>query len=152
MINQPNIYQVAINYLAQEKQTLTRNVPPAIATLIEWRSQTYIGSIQEVASKYSKEIVLLSKSSQPIPEELIKALAELDKGRLNLSAETTLDLEGRLYVLRRVGDILQQMTVDQLDYVERHQIAIIEDNTGDVVTHTQPKRYISPEAMGPSRN
>ncbi|MCH8329755.1 MAG: hypothetical protein IIB81_05200, partial [Nanoarchaeota archaeon] len=49
MTNQPDIYQVARNYLALEKQTLTRNVPPAIAALIEWRVQTYIGSIQEVA-------------------------------------------------------------------------------------------------------
>jgi|GEM_PF-1366885 hypothetical protein len=152
MTNQPNWHQVAQNYLAQEKQNLARNIPPATAALIYWKSQPYIGGIQEIAPEYSREIVLLSKSSDSIPEGLRKAIAELDRGRLSLSVEPTLDLEGRLHVLRRVGDMLQQMTADQLDYVKGHQIAIIEENTGDIVTPAQPKLYISPEAMGPSRN
>ena len=152
MTNQPDMYQFARHYLAQEKQTLTRNVPPAIAALIGWRSQTYIGSIQEVASEYSQEIVLLSKSSQPIPEELRKAISELDKDRLHLTAETMLDLEGKLHILRKVGDILQKMTADQLKYMEGLPQAVIDGFSWDITTETESHRYMDLENMGSSRN
>jgi len=119
MTDQTDWYNVARNYLALEKQNLARTVPPLIAALIEWKGQTYVGGIQTAAPEYSEEIVLLSKSPQPINEQLRKAIAELDKGRLCLSAEPLLDLEERLHILRRVGNKLQQMTADQIDYVEK---------------------------------
>lgn len=151
-MNQPDWYQVARNYLTQEKRSSSRNIPPTIVALIEWKGQTYVGGIQEVAPEYSKEIVLLSKSSHPIPKELKNAIAELDKDRLSLSAGTMLDLEGRLHVLRRVGDRLQQMTAGQMHYMERQPKTIVEENTGEIITASQPKRYISPEDMGPRSN
>ncbi len=147
-----NWYQIARNYLAEEKQSLSKNVPLAIAVFVDWKGQTYIGGIQEIAHGYDKEIVLLSKSSQPIQKELIKAIINLDKCRLTLLAEPILDLEGRLHILRRVENKLQQMTPNQMNYMELKQKVIIEENTGKVVIRSQPQRYIKPEDMGSRRN
>ncbi len=152
MTNQPDWYQAAQNYLAQERQDLARNVPPATAITVTWKGQAYIGGIQQAAPEYSDEIVLLSKTSHPIREELIRAIVELDKSRLSLTVERTLNLEGRLHLLRRVGDQLQQMTADQLEYMERLRKAVIDPATGDITTETKSHRYMRLEDMGPRRN
>ena len=64
--------------------------PKPISANIYWRNDFYIGAIQEIVPEFSKEIVLLSKSSKHYSEELAQALRRLDSGRLELFAESFL--------------------------------------------------------------
>jgi len=150
MVNQPDWYQAARRIIAQGQLSLPNQDPPGVAVSVEWKNQPYIGSIQQIAPEFSDEIVLLNKSTNPIPEGLNRAINELDKDRLRLSVDPAVDLEDRLNVLRRVGDQLQYLTADQFRYIERRPISVIEDD--EVITKTKSHRYMEPEDMGPRRN
>ncbi len=65
---------------------------------------------QEIVPGFSKEIVLLSKSSSHLNQELVSAIKKLDKERLELYIDDTIGLEGRQHVLRRLDDKLVYMT------------------------------------------
>lgn len=112
--------EIAKSILEQEKSVSPYNVPEPISVLVKWKGNTYIGSIQLIAEKFSKEIVLLSKSTYILPEELVGAIKKLDKERLELYADESLDLEGRQHVIRKLDNILTFMTTQQTQYMIEH--------------------------------
>lgn len=117
---------VAKVLLQSEKSRKSLIYPEATGVLIEWQGFTYIGGIQEIAPGFSKEIVVLSKSSRPLPIYLADAVRKLDQGRLELEADEKLDLTGRQHVLRRVGSRLMYMTPQQTKYMLLHMPNIYE--------------------------
>lgn len=121
-----NWEEIAKNLLEQEKLAKQYNYPKPISAIIIWKGKSYIGSIQEIAPVLSKEIVLLSKSSSSLDKELIKAIKKLDKERLELLADDTIDLEGRQHVLRRLDNKLVYMTPEQTKYMMEHLPDIVE--------------------------
>ena len=94
--------------------------PTPTPVFVTWKGSVYIGSIQDVAPEFSDEIVLLSKSSDKLPDDLVNAIRRLDDKRLELVAEDNLDLEGRQHVLRRLNDRLKYMTSEQIEHMLKH--------------------------------
>lgn len=82
--------------------------------------------MQEIVPGFSKEIVLLSKSSSPLNKKLIDAIKKLDKERLELYAGDILDLEGRQHILKRLDNKLVYMTEEQTKYMTEHLPNIVE--------------------------
>ncbi|MFQ5850876.1 MAG: hypothetical protein ACE5JU_09845 [Candidatus Binatia bacterium] len=150
-MNPPDIFAV-IKYLAEEKERMARQKPAGIPAFIEWRDDTYVGSIQEIAPEYSREIVLLNKSPQPISEEFKNAILALDKNRLQLKAEPMFDLRARIHILRRPEERLMGLTEDQQEYLQKEGVEVTEDTTGETITAFNPKYYADPEYKGTSRN
>ena len=121
-----NWEEIAKNLLEQEKLVKQYNNPEPISVIIIWKGNNYIGSIQEIVPGFSKEIVLLSKSSSPLNKKLIDAIKKLDKERLELYAGDILDLEGRQHVLKRLDNKLVYMTEKQTKYMTEHLPNIVE--------------------------
>lgn len=114
----------AANYLITCEESLYfRNDPKPTFLLLKWRNQTYLGSIQYVPHD-SNEIVVLSKSNKPLPEQFIDALRMLQPDRLELIADDFMDLDGQLHVTRRTGNRITQMTPEQTMYMIAHPISI----------------------------
>ena len=103
-----------------------RELPYPTIILLKWREKDYLGSIQEITPTYSKEIVYLSKTSKPIPQELADALKRVEPTILELGAENFLDLEGRGHILRNLEGKLTIMTTEQTAYMLEHPIDITE--------------------------
>ncbi len=111
---------VAREFLEQERLKKPLMHPEPISVLIKWRDYTYVGGIQVIAPEFSKEIVVLSMSTYPLPIYFADAIRKLDHGRLELTADDKLDLIGRQHVLRRVENRLTHMTTDQTAYMLLH--------------------------------
>ncbi len=116
----------AVYFLEQEKIVNTCNYPKSISVIIRWRGNIYIGSIQLIEPEFSKEIVLLSKSSYIIPDKLVNAIKRIDKGRLEFDADENLDLSGRQHVLRLFENTLIHLTPQQTKYMIEHPLNICE--------------------------
>ena len=112
--------------LQDEIRKRALNKPEPVGVLVIWQDYTYIGSIQVIVPDFSKEIVVLSKSTIPLPVEFDKAIRKLDPGRLELTADDMLDLIGRQHVLRKVENSLTLMTPDQTAYMLLHPPVIME--------------------------
>lgn len=115
-----NLEDIAKNILEKEKILKACNYPAPIHVLITWKDCVYIGSIQDVVPEFSDEIVLLSKSSYKLPDNLVNAIRKLDDKRLELGADESLDLNGRQHVLRRVENRLVFMTSEQTEHIVEH--------------------------------
>lgn len=118
--------QGAKELLENEKRKSSLNKPKPVGVLVIWQDYTYIGSIQVIVPGFSKEIVVLSKSTIPLPVEFDNAIRKLDPGRLELTADDKLDLTGRQHILRRVENRLTLMTPDQTEYMLLHPPQIYE--------------------------
>ena len=119
-MNNINLEDVAKSILRQEELLKPANYPKSTGVIIEWKDDTYIGSIQEIVPDFSKEIVVLSKSSSHLPNNLIDAIKKLDRKRLELYADNSLDLDGRQHILRRLENRLVHMTQEQTIYMMKH--------------------------------
>jgi hypothetical protein len=117
---------VAKNILEQEAILKTLNFPAPISVLVTWNGDVYLGSLQKVAPEFSDEIVVLSKTSYGLPNDLVNAIRKLDTERLDLVAEDSLDLEGRQHILRIVEDRLVDMTPEQTKYITENMPNICE--------------------------
>ena len=118
--------EVAKSLLESERKGRSYNLPESIGIMLTWRDDNYVGSLQEVALDYSKEIVLLSKSSNPLQIPLAEAIRKLDPSRLEITADRDLALEGRQHVLRRLGNNLTIMTQEQTEYIAKNLPQIYE--------------------------
>lgn len=121
-----NWEEIARDILKKEDITNIFTRPKPMSANIYWKDEFYIGSIQEIVPEFSKEIVLLSKSSKYYPKELAQALRRLDSGRLELFADNNLYLEGRQHVVRKIDDSLTYMTPDQIRFMESYPMTIFE--------------------------
>lgn len=115
-----NWEEIAKGILEKEEMLKTCNYPTPISILIAWNGGIYIGSIQNVAPELSDEIVILSKSSYKLPNDLVKEIRKLDDKRLELCADESLDLNGRLHILRRVENRLIHMAPEQIKHMIEH--------------------------------
>lgn len=151
MSQPPDVFGL-IRYLAEEKERMAKQQPPGIPAFIDWKDQTYVGSIQEIAPDYSREIVLLNKSPQPVSNEFKSAVLALDKNRLHLKAEPMFDLRARIHILRRFGERLMGLTEDQQEFLQGEGVQVTEATTGETITAFSPKYYADPDYKGTSRN
>ena len=117
--------EVAKNFLELEKAN-SKYAQGQVGIILSWQESQYIGSLQEILPIYSKEIVLLSKSSKSVVPQFTKAIRQLDKNRLEVIADNNLDLSGRQHVLRRVENLLSAMTLDQTMYISKNLPTIYE--------------------------
>lgn len=125
-IDETNWDDIAKYILEQEKSLKYYNYPESTGIIVRWKSHVYIGSVQEIVPEFSKEIVLLSKSGYILPDDLINVIKKLDKERLELDADNSLDLIGRQHILRRLGNRLTYMTSEQTKYMIEHPVDIHE--------------------------
>jgi len=117
---------LARRFLEMEKEKLRSNNPPATPISVYWGGKVYVGSIQELLPEYSREIVLLSKATFPAHLLLVQALNNVDQGRLELTADSGLDLIGRQHVLRRIDKRLMLMNPEQTEYARTHLPPVVE--------------------------
>lgn len=150
-MNAPDIF-AGLKYLAEEKERMAKQKPPGVPIFVEWRDQTYVASIQEIAPDYSREVVLLNKSPQPVSEEFRSAIMTLDKNRLCLKTEPMFDLRARIHILRRSGEKLVGLTEDQQEFLQREGVEVTEETTGQTTTAFSPKYYADPDYKGTSKN
>lgn len=151
MSQPPDVFAL-IKYLAEEKERMAKQKPTGVPAFVDWRDQTYVGSIQEIAPEYSTEIVLLNKSPQPISEEFKNAVLALDKSRLRLKAEPMFDLQVGIHILRRSEEKLMGLTEDQQEFLQKEGVEVTEETTGQTTTAFSPKYYADPDYKGISRN
>lgn len=121
-----NWEEMANGVIKKEEMTNIFTFPKPISANIYWKNVFYIGAIQEIVPEFSKEIVLLSKSSLHYPEELAKALRRLDSGRIELFVEDDLDLEGKQHIVRRIGDKVVHITTEQAIFIANCPMKIFE--------------------------
>ncbi|MBI4170223.1 MAG: hypothetical protein HY514_00875 [Candidatus Aenigmarchaeota archaeon] len=103
--------------LLRDEKKMGRHYPMTMGVLVEWQRDTYLACIKEIAPAYSREVVLLRKGPDPMPDELIDAIIEKDPERLQLYADDSLNLNGAQHVLRRLGNVLACLTREQSDHV-----------------------------------
>ena len=125
-LNDEDWRKIATSILEQEKMLKSENCPAPKGVMVRWREDIYIGSIQEIAQESSHEIVLLSKSSHKLPNGLVDAIKRLDDRRLELVADWSMDLDGRLHVVRLLTNRLVPMTCEQTDYMAKNMPNICE--------------------------
>ena len=121
---------------------------PAIPLFLIHRNQTYLAVIHEVKSPYGNEIVLLNILSYPLIgelENLTRAISEIDKDRLRLTADWKLNLEARLHALRKVDDRLTELTAEQLNYLKRINFTATDSSTGQIHEMVKNHIYEDPE-------
>ncbi len=127
-INSDNINweDIAKDIIKKVENTNIFTNPKPISANIYWKNDFYIGVIQEIVPEFSKEIVLLSKSSMHYPEKLAQALMRLDPGRIILFADSNLDLDGRQHIVRRIGDKIFHMTTEQTMFMMNFPMKVFE--------------------------
>ena len=151
-MNEPDWKGIAKNLVQDMNQQLEMQVPKGYSIMLYWKEGFYVGSLQHIAPEYSNEIVLLSKSSRSIPEELKDAILQEDSERETITAGVNLNLEGRLQIFRKVEGRLLPMTSDQLVYMRNMKIEIGEKNTGDVTSESKTHLYHKGREIKPEEN
>ena len=104
---------MAVTIIEKERARNAFLRPPLRTAIVVWRDRMYIGGIQHVIEE-DREIVFLTKSSKPIEPELAISLLELDPTRLHLRCQNSVEIDGRMHVLRLVGEELMRMTPKQM--------------------------------------
>lgn len=100
----------ASGMLANERKMQPLHRPPSTGCLVVWRDRTLVGCVQHPVDPVFPAIVFLSVTSVYVDPEYIRAVRELDPGRLELVADPLLDLNGNFHVLRREDNRLTFMT------------------------------------------
>lgn len=125
-MNIPNLEQIARTLLNNLRETKRNIHPEPVDALVEWMAGIYIGWVQEIAPEYSKEIVLLSKNSNPLNSDFLSAIRKLDPNRIYLIADDSINLDGTQHLLRRLQNKLTYMTPEQTKYMSEHLPKIYE--------------------------
>ncbi len=112
-----NWENVAKSILEKEKILKHFECPVPIFVLAKHKDDIYIGSIQYIGSEFSKEIVLLSKSNYVLTDSLVREIKKIDKDRLELIVDESLDIRGRQHILRVIGNRLERMSQEQTEYM-----------------------------------
>jgi DNA polymerase elongation subunit (family B) len=93
---------------------------------IQWRGNIYVGHVQEIAPEYSEEIVFLSKSFKPVAQKFVDTIKELDPDRVYLHADDSLELTGRYHLVRKLGNRLTSLTLEQARYMSKRMLRVYE--------------------------
>lgn len=121
-----NWENVAKSILEKEKILKHFEYPAPIFVLVKHKDDIYIGSIQYIGPEFSKEIVLLSKSNYVLTDSLVREIKKIDKDRLELIVDESLDIRGRQHILRVIGNRLEKMSPEQTEYMTDRIPNIIE--------------------------
>lgn len=119
---------IARHILEMEKKMRIHNFNESSRVLVSWNGGIYIGAIQAAAPGFSKEIVFLSKTSNPIEKKIADAIRNIDKEILELIADDYIDLTGRYHIIRKLENRLTKMTVEQTIYMVNRPVAVKEVN------------------------
>ena len=92
--------------------------------ILHWRSKTYVGYIKEIAPEFSKEIVLVYKTFNPVEEYLIRAVRKKDNEELY--ADDSMELVGRYHLARKLNDRLTFLTPEQEEYIGKRMLRVYE--------------------------
>ncbi|RLI71897.1 hypothetical protein DRO97_09420 [Archaeoglobales archaeon] len=92
--------------------------------ILHWRDRIYVGYIKEIAPEFSKEIVLLYKSFNPVEERLIDVVRDLNNEELY--ADDSLDLFGRYHLARKLENRLTVLTPEQELYMGKRMLRVYE--------------------------
>ena len=111
--------------LEQERQRIEHSKPKQNGVLIEWQNATYFGSIQYIFNRFT-DVVYLSKTTNPLEDEMVKAILHIAPERPKLKADDTLDLSDRQHILRCVNSRLTIMTPEQTSFVAANPPNIVE--------------------------
>jgi len=103
------------------------NSPKAQIVLVKWRQGEFFGSIQQIYPQFS-DVFYLSKTSKPIAPELVDSIRRIEASILELTADDSLDLEGRGHLLRSVDGGLTYMTPEQTKYAVENPLDVTELN------------------------
>ena len=144
--------EIAREYIESEKINLAKQSPRGDAVLVEWKGQVYAGSVQKIEPEYDKEIVLLSKTSVPIPNELQKAILKAQPKRIKLNADNSLDLEGMLHIVRMSWEKLGIMNPEQLRHMQGNLIIITDSDTGETASIGRTVLYKDGKRLNPEEN
>ncbi len=142
----------AYQYLLKEEEIMKTLQPSGEAILVEWKNKTYAGCTQVISPEYSKEIVLLNKTSKPITDSLKKGILYFHPERTILAADECLDIEGPLAIVRRIDDFISYMTPQQTRYMENRTIRITDTRNGLEIKKGKTNYYLGPEDVGPLVN
>ncbi|RLI88239.1 MAG: hypothetical protein DRO98_03390 [Archaeoglobales archaeon] len=94
--------------------------------MINWKGEVYVGHIKEIAPEHSEEIIFLSKTFNPLSDELADTIRDLHPDIIDLHADDSLNLIGRYHVVRRLGSRLTHLTLEQEEYVGKRMLRVYE--------------------------
>ncbi|RLI77358.1 hypothetical protein DRP05_10390 [Archaeoglobales archaeon] len=92
--------------------------------VLHWRNDVYVGYVKEIAPEYSKEIVLVYKSFNPVEERLIDAVRKKDNEEVY--ADDSMNLVGRYHLARKLEDRLTFLTPEQESYMSKRMLRVYE--------------------------
>lgn len=92
--------------------------------ILHWRGGVYVGYVKEIAPEFSKEIVLIYKSFNPVEERLINAVRERDNEELY--ADDSMNLAGRYHLARKLDDRITFLTPEQEAYMSKRMLRVYE--------------------------
>lgn len=107
----------AAGMLETERRMRPLHRPPSRGCFVAWRDQVRVGMIQHPIDPDFPAIVFISITSRHLDAEYIRAVRNLDPGRLLLTADDGLDLQDNFHVLRREGDRLSCMTPSETRHI-----------------------------------
>ena len=117
---------VAEHILKSEKEQQRYCRPEPTGVLVEWRRGEYMGHIQDATKQYN-DIVALSKTTEPLPTELLHEIKRQDPSRLKLTADNSLGLDGRSHIVRKIDNKLTVLTPEQTIYMTNHPLIVLEN-------------------------
>src|SRR5260370_40864620 len=100
--------------------------PPSTWCLVKWRDRTLVGMVQHPVCAEFPAIVFLSVTSKYFDPEFVRAVRNLDSGRLQLDADPSLDVTGTFHVLHRDGHQLLFMSHEETTWMMNHPMPIIQ--------------------------
>jgi hypothetical protein len=123
---------IAHTLLANAKEATKSNKPTPTLSLFSWDKRTYFGQVQAIYPNVYPDILLVSKTSYPIGEDLAKEILLEEAETLVLLVDKAIDFEGNYHVLRLHENVLSAMTPDQTKYVIENPFALADQNQGAI--------------------
>lgn len=120
--------EAAQGFLEKERKTRSLMQPPATGCIVRWHGLVKLGAVQWpiMADPRVSAVVWLSIMSKYHDLDYIRAIRNMDPGRLELQADAVLDLEGNFHVLHRVGSRLTAMTPEETLIMAEYRPTILE--------------------------
>ena len=99
-----------------EEEKINRDISRHAKVILKWGGENYMAILEEIENPFYKDIVSLSKILRPLNKKIIQAVKKLQPERQEYTADNSIDLTGRYYLLRREGKNLIRLTQEQSLY------------------------------------
>ncbi len=117
--------ELAEGMLENERKMRPLHRPPSTGCLVTWRDRVLVGCVQHPVDPQYPAVVFLSVTSKYFDPEYVRAIRNLDPGRLELAADPQMEIgAGNFHVLRRQGGRLTFMTADETEAMDKRPFAI----------------------------